>query len=190
MATQTETLVSQPSPMPKFPLKTEALVVQEPKAKFTLTAITLDEVRADEVLVEMRYSGICHTVNRLHFLGYCPTKVHRTSCHNKAFSHLSNSPQYSVTKALASSARWAQMLQTSHWRSGITSYFHLQSVTNVRNVKQTIPHTVIRMRLSIKGPYEEMVAHRGNCLMVPRFERSTLVNHHSRGCQSCRRSVW
>lgn len=45
-----------------FPLHTEALVVEEPKADFKLTPITLDEVRPDEVLVEMKYSGICHTV--------------------------------------------------------------------------------------------------------------------------------
>ena len=45
-----------------FPVQTRALVVREPKADFTMTTITLDEVRADEVLVEMKYSGICHTV--------------------------------------------------------------------------------------------------------------------------------
>ncbi|KAL8696402.1 MAG: hypothetical protein Q9224_002814 [Gallowayella concinna] len=44
-----------------FPLKTEAFVVQEPKAGFKLTPIILDEVRPDEVLVEMKYTGICHT---------------------------------------------------------------------------------------------------------------------------------
>ena len=48
--------------VPSFPLNTEALVVTEPKADFELLPITLDEVRPDEVLVEMKYSGICHTV--------------------------------------------------------------------------------------------------------------------------------
>lgn len=48
--------------MPHFPVQTEALVIEKPKADFKLQAITLDEVRPDEVLVEMRYSGICHTV--------------------------------------------------------------------------------------------------------------------------------
>ena len=50
-----------PHEAPTFPLKTEALVVQRPKADFELVPITLDEIRSDEVLVEMKYSGICHT---------------------------------------------------------------------------------------------------------------------------------
>ena len=47
-----------------FPLQTEALVVQKPGSDFALTNITLDELRSDEVLVQMKYSGICHTVQR------------------------------------------------------------------------------------------------------------------------------
>jgi Zn-dependent alcohol dehydrogenase len=43
-------------------ITTEALVVHRPGDKFEMTRIILDEVRADEVLVEMKYSGICHTV--------------------------------------------------------------------------------------------------------------------------------
>ena len=39
--------------------ETEALVVSEPKADFKLQPIVLDEIRDDEVLVEMKYSGIC-----------------------------------------------------------------------------------------------------------------------------------
>ena len=39
--------------------ETEALVVLEPKADFKLQPIILDEIRDDEVLVEMKYSGIC-----------------------------------------------------------------------------------------------------------------------------------
>lgn len=42
-------------------IETVALVVTEPKADFKLTPIILDEVRDDEVLIEMKYSGICHT---------------------------------------------------------------------------------------------------------------------------------
>jgi Zn-dependent alcohol dehydrogenase len=41
---------------------TEAFVVHEAGADFKLTPIILDEVRDDEILVEMKYSGICHTV--------------------------------------------------------------------------------------------------------------------------------
>ena len=64
MATITENLHSESAQAFTFPLQTKALVVQEPKAEFEMTAVTLDEVRPDEVLVEMKYSGICHTVRR------------------------------------------------------------------------------------------------------------------------------
>jgi hypothetical protein len=40
-------------------IETEALVVMGPKADFKLQPIILDEIRDDEVLVEMKYSGIC-----------------------------------------------------------------------------------------------------------------------------------
>lgn len=42
-------------------IRTEAVIVTEPKADFELQDIILDEVRPDEVLIEMKYSGICHT---------------------------------------------------------------------------------------------------------------------------------
>lgn len=48
------------SPTPSN-IQTEALVVDEAKAEFKLTPVILDEVRPDEVLIEMKYSGICHT---------------------------------------------------------------------------------------------------------------------------------
>ncbi|GJC98638.1 areB protein [Colletotrichum higginsianum] len=38
-----------------------AYVVEQVKAGFKLVPIVLDEVRPDEVLVEMKYSGVCHT---------------------------------------------------------------------------------------------------------------------------------
>jgi Zn-dependent alcohol dehydrogenase len=43
-------------------LETEAFVVMKPGDDFKLTPIILDEVRDDELLIEMKYSGICHTV--------------------------------------------------------------------------------------------------------------------------------
>lgn len=43
-------------------IETEAFVVTEPKAPFKLTPIIHDEVRGKEILVEMKYTGICHTV--------------------------------------------------------------------------------------------------------------------------------
>lgn len=45
-------------------IETIALVVTEPKADFKLQPIILDEIREDELLIEMKYSGIC-TVFRL-----------------------------------------------------------------------------------------------------------------------------
>lgn len=64
MATITEISHLESAQALTFPFETKALVVQEPKAEFEMTTITLDEVRPDEVLVEMKYSGICHTVRR------------------------------------------------------------------------------------------------------------------------------
>lgn len=43
-------------------IETIAYVLEEPNADFKLTEVILDEVRADELLIEMKYAGICHTV--------------------------------------------------------------------------------------------------------------------------------
>lgn len=48
-------------------IHTEALVVSKPGGDFEMHPIILDEVRSDEVLVEMKYSGICHTVRNILF---------------------------------------------------------------------------------------------------------------------------
>jgi Zn-dependent alcohol dehydrogenase len=45
-------------------IETEAFVVESPNAPFKLTPIILDEMREDEFLIEMKYTGICHTVGR------------------------------------------------------------------------------------------------------------------------------
>lgn len=47
----------------EFPIKTEALVVEKAGADFVMAPIILGEMGPDEVLVEMKYSGICHTVS-------------------------------------------------------------------------------------------------------------------------------
>lgn len=44
-------------------IETEAFVVAKPGEDFKLTTVVLDEVRGNEVLVDMKYSGICHTVS-------------------------------------------------------------------------------------------------------------------------------
>lgn len=39
-----------------------AYVVHSKGSEFVLEDVILDETRPDEVLVEMKYTGICHTV--------------------------------------------------------------------------------------------------------------------------------
>ncbi|KAH8705905.1 putative alcohol dehydrogenase [Talaromyces proteolyticus] len=47
--------------LPEKNIPTRALVVEKPHGPFVLQDIILDEVRDDEVLVEIKYSGLCHT---------------------------------------------------------------------------------------------------------------------------------
>ncbi|RJE25379.1 alcohol dehydrogenase [Aspergillus sclerotialis] len=49
------------STIPAKNIPTKALVVESPKRPFVLKDVILDEVRPDEVLVEMKYTGLCHT---------------------------------------------------------------------------------------------------------------------------------
>lgn len=51
--------------LPDKAIQTKALVVAEPGAPFVLEDIVLDELRKNELLVDIKYSGLCHTV-RLH----------------------------------------------------------------------------------------------------------------------------
>lgn len=44
-------------------IATIAYVLEEAKGEFILQDIILDEVRSNEYLIEMKYSGICHTVS-------------------------------------------------------------------------------------------------------------------------------
>lgn len=48
--------------IPEKQIPTTAFVVEEPGAPFVVQDVILDEVRANEVLVEMKYTGLCHTV--------------------------------------------------------------------------------------------------------------------------------
>ncbi|GAB1318174.1 Geraniol dehydrogenase [Madurella fahalii] len=45
----------------QFPIETEALVVEAAGGDFEMRRIVIDELKPDEVLVEMKYSGVCHT---------------------------------------------------------------------------------------------------------------------------------
>jgi Zn-dependent alcohol dehydrogenase len=47
----------------QLPLQTEALVVDTPGGGFVMTPITIQDLKRDEVLVEMKFSGLCHTVD-------------------------------------------------------------------------------------------------------------------------------
>lgn len=49
--------------IPDKNIRTTALVVHRPADAFVLEDVILDEVRSDEVLVEMKYTGLCHTVS-------------------------------------------------------------------------------------------------------------------------------
>lgn len=48
--------------IPEQQIPTIAFVVEKPGAPFVLQDVVLDEVRTNEVLVEMKYTGLCHTV--------------------------------------------------------------------------------------------------------------------------------
>lgn len=85
-------------------IETEAFVVTEPKAPFKLTPISLDEVRGNEILVEMKYSGICHTVSPPPFqLGgesllfdlFTDLAQHRISLSNRDCCSISQNTQWS-----------------------------------------------------------------------------------------------
>ncbi|KAJ5898913.1 Polyketide synthase enoylreductase [Penicillium taxi] len=47
--------------IPENNIPTKAYVVDSPGAPFTLQDVILDEVKPDEVLVEIQYTGLCHT---------------------------------------------------------------------------------------------------------------------------------
>lgn len=49
--------------IPQKRIPTKAFVVESPKSPFVLQDVVLDEVRDNEVLVEMMYTGLCHTVS-------------------------------------------------------------------------------------------------------------------------------
>jgi hypothetical protein len=51
--------------IPQKHIPTKAFVVETPKSPFVLQHVVLDEVRDNEVLVEMKYTGLCHTVSTL-----------------------------------------------------------------------------------------------------------------------------
>jgi Zn-dependent alcohol dehydrogenase len=59
----------------QLPLETEALVVDTAGGDFKMTSIIIDELRPDEVLVEMKYSGICHTVSTYQLLPNCSAQA-------------------------------------------------------------------------------------------------------------------
>lgn len=46
---------------------TKALVVEKPGAPFVLQDVILDDIRSNEVLVDIKYAGLCHTVRTSHY---------------------------------------------------------------------------------------------------------------------------
>lgn len=68
----------------QLPIATEALVVEKAGADFELRPITLVDLRSDEVLVDMQYSGLCHTViSSAPWQALSPNKCARMSSFNK-----------------------------------------------------------------------------------------------------------
>ena len=59
-------------------IPTKAYVVDAKGAPFMLRDVILDEVREHEVLVEIKYTGICHTV-RLNILFCLSTQLAHSS---------------------------------------------------------------------------------------------------------------
>jgi Zn-dependent alcohol dehydrogenase len=51
--------------LPEKNIPTRALVVEKPGAPFVLQDVVLDEIRPNELLVEIKYAGLCHTVRAL-----------------------------------------------------------------------------------------------------------------------------
>ncbi|KAK4183355.1 chaperonin 10-like protein [Podospora australis] len=45
----------------ELPIQTEALVVHKPGDDFVMTPILIQNMNPDEILVEMKYTGLCHT---------------------------------------------------------------------------------------------------------------------------------
>lgn len=58
--------IQTPTMIPEKQIPTKAFVVDTPDAPFVLQDVILDEVRSNEVLVEMKYTGLCHTVGGSH----------------------------------------------------------------------------------------------------------------------------
>ena len=103
------------STIPTKNIPTKALVVESPKQPFVLRDVVLDEVRPDEVLVEMKYTGLCHTVEPLylslqvvHLLTFT-----RTSLYKKAQYPLGFIQPFSAMRAREQSVASGQMYRTN-----------------------------------------------------------------------------
>ena len=55
------------APVTEKDIPTKALVVEKPGAPFILKDVILDEVRVDELLIEIKYAGLCHTVGDIDY---------------------------------------------------------------------------------------------------------------------------
>ena len=100
---------------------TKAFVVEGPGAPYVLKDVVLDEVRPQEVLVEMKYTGLCHTVwnpklnNTPQISNLCEglekevdlQDLFRIWLFNKVRSHSVNFPLYSAMKEQELSAELA-----------------------------------------------------------------------------------
>ena len=82
--------------------------MQKPKADFTMTTITLDELRLNEVLVEMKYSGIRRIVRSHTSTFFGQLIAVQDLVPQQGLLPMVVYPAILVMKALASSERLAQ----------------------------------------------------------------------------------
>lgn len=110
----------------QLPLETEALVVNGVGDDFEMTPIVIQDLRPDEVLVEMKYSGVCHTVCAFSTRGPVQGKAnkpYRTFGCSRVLSLGSRTSQsLPATRVQALSARSEQRSRTSPSKSATPSY--------------------------------------------------------------------
>ena len=117
-------------------MDTVALVVTEPRVDFKLQPIMLDEIREDEVHVEMKFSGICASLSArfLHKSKAKGLKVTLISFLSKNFSPWSSSLLSLVTKVQSLNETLVQKSGTNHSKLETQSPSNQAPFTNMKGV--------------------------------------------------------
>lgn len=113
-------------------IPTKAYVVDSKDAPFVLRDVILDGAQENELLVEIKYTGICHTVGKTARLEgvRVSNAVNRISLSNMVECLSVASPPCSVTKELASCAK---LDRERHSLPGTPSYCHFTRVESANN---------------------------------------------------------